>query len=139
MTKKTEKVKVLSRDEILQTLDATTETIFVPEWGGSVFVKTLSAEEREEFENLFINDDGKRKPQTEITNLRAFLVSLSVVNENGERVFTTDDVEELNRKNANCIERIFNVAQRLSALREQDIKALTKNSETTQGADSISD
>ena len=107
--------------------------------GGSVFVKTLSAEEREEFENLFINDDGKRKPQTEITNLRAFLVSLSVVNENGERVFTTDDVEELNRKNANCIERIFNVAQRLSALREQDIKALTKNSETTQGADSISD
>ena len=32
MTKKTEKVKVLSRDEILQTLDATTETIFVPEW-----------------------------------------------------------------------------------------------------------
>ena len=45
---------ILTRDQILQANDLVTETVEVPEWGGSVFVKSLTGVERDQFEAAIV-------------------------------------------------------------------------------------
>lgn len=118
--------KVLTRDEILGANDFRIEEVNVPEWGGIVKVKSLSAAERDEFEiSIGALEDEKKR---DFRNLRAKLVALSVVGEDGKRLFMLEDVIKLGDKNARALDRVFAVAQRLSGLTKKDIDELTKNS-----------
>ena len=58
--------------------------------------------------------------------------------ETGKRVFTDDDADALGAKSAKPMQRLFSVARRLSALSEDDIEELVKNSESapTDSSDS---
>lgn len=118
---------VLTRDEILSFVDLKVEKIKIPEWGGkSVFVKGLTGEERDIFEDLTFGTEGSQKDK--LRNFRAKLVSLCVCNEKGENLFTQEDIVALGKKSASAIERIYRVAERLSGFRKKDVDELTKNS-----------
>ena len=43
-------IHILTRDEILESEDLATETVSVPEWGGSVIVRALTGTERDAYE-----------------------------------------------------------------------------------------
>jgi hypothetical protein len=125
---------ILTREQILSAADIQSETIPVPEWGGEVIVKALTGKERDQFEASVVDTSGKRtrfKPE----NIRAKLVALSVVGEDGKRVFSTSDVERLGDKCAAALERVFKVASQLSGITEADIEELEKNSSSSQSAE----
>jgi hypothetical protein len=129
--------QLLGRDAILQAPDITTEDVAVPEWGGTVRVKGLNASERDAFEASSVT--GKGKNQTlNLSNLRARLAALTIVNEDGETVFSPSDVKALGQKSAAPIDRIFEVASRLSGISESDVEDLTGNSEPGQSDGSSS-
>lgn len=117
---------ILSRAAILAAPDAMTETVAVPEWGGEVVVKSLSGAERDQFEASVLIE-GRKRTRVDVRNLRAKLVSLAVVDEAGQLVFSESDVEALGQKSARALQRVFEVAQRLSGLADEDIEELTKN------------
>jgi hypothetical protein len=73
-----------------------------------------------------------------LQNVRARLVSLSTVDENGERLFSDADVVALGGKSAAALERVFTVAMRLSGLTPDDVKDLTENLDSGQSEDSTS-
>lgn len=124
---------ILTRDEILAADDIQSEVVEVPEWGGSVIVRGLTGTERDAFERTIIsNVDGKGPAKSDLRNFRAKLATWSMVNEDGKRLFNQADVIELGQKSAAALQRVFNVAQRLSGLSEEDIEELTKNSEELQ-------
>ena len=126
-------MSVLTRDEILAADDIQTEVVEVPEWAGSVIVQGLTGSERDAFEKTIIsNMDGKGPPKSDLRNFRAKLAAWSIVDEDGKRVFSQADVVALGAKSAAALQRVFNVAQRLSGLSEEDIEELTKNSEELQ-------
>lgn len=127
--------KILTKDEIFGADDLKREKVDVPEWNGSVWVRALSGRERDKLETSIIGEDGKRR----YDNLRAKLVVLSVVDEEGNRLFAFEDADEVGKKSARAIDRIFTVAQKLSGITPDDVEAMTKNSEPIQGDDSISD
>ena len=133
-------MKFLNREEILNRKDIVTEAVYVPQWDGYVNVKSLTGRERDAFERSIIDSKGKgRNTKTELRdNIRARLVALSVVDEKGERVFKTADVEALGEKNAGAIDAIFSVAQRLSKLTEEDVEELAENFTETENDSSIS-
>jgi hypothetical protein len=125
----TAKLKLLTRDEILATDDRTRELVEVPEWGGSVWVRSLSGLERDRYEGAMVAYRRLAKGGLEIDrvvtdNIRARLVSLSVVDEAGNRLFTDVDVIALGSHSAQALNRICEVAQRLSGLSTQDVEAL---------------
>lgn len=72
-------------------------------------------------------------------NLRAKLVALTIVDEEGNRIFSQQDVNLLGKKSALALNRVFEVAQRLNGLKPEDVEELTKNSESDQSDDFISD
>lgn len=117
---------VLGRDQILSANDITKELIPVPEWGGEVYVKALSAGERDGYESSMIHFNGK-KQSVNMENARAKLAALSICDENGARLFTDMDVQDLTKKSAAALQRVFEVAQRLSKITDDDLEELTKN------------
>lgn len=120
-------MKVLSRDEILNCQDLQTETVDCPEWGGAVIVRPLSGAERDRFEQSNLIRKGKgSKIDFEVNgvNIRARLCYLCIVDESGKRLFTEHDVDALGKKNSAALNRVFEVAQRLSGLTKQDIEEL---------------
>lgn len=117
---------LLTRDMILQANDLPTEDVEVPEWGGAVRVRTLSGRERDQFEASVVEQHGKRQ-RIDTRDLRAKLVALAVVDERGQRMFTEADVVTLSGKSAAALQRVFDVARRLSGLSDQDVEELEKN------------
>jgi fibrillarin-like rRNA methylase len=130
----------LNRDDILNAQDLNQETVDIPEWGGEVIVRELTGEERDSYEASLINfkKDGNDYTRN-LNNARAKLVARTVINEDGTRLFTDADVAALGKKSSRAISKVFDVATRISGITDQDIKELTKNSESGQSGDSILD
>lgn len=119
-------IKLLNRDAILQVQDLPRELVEVPEWGGAIYVRGLTGAERDSFEQSIIDQRGKGVKMN-LKNIRAKLVAMCVVDEQGNRIFRDEDAELLGQKSAAALNRIFEVAQRLSGLRSEDVEELAGN------------
>ena len=122
---------------ILKADNLRTEEVSVPEWGGVVLVRELSGRARDEWEASLAVMRGKAMVP-DVANLRAKLVARSVVGDDGEPVFTQNDVHALGELSAAALDRVFEVASRLSGLGEKDLEELGKASESGRAAGSSS-
>jgi len=127
--------KYLSRVEILAKLDTKTEDVFVPEWDAWVTVRSMSASQRDRFEAGTLQRNGKEFTQN-LDNIRARLCVLCMVDENGEQLFDEADDHALGLKSAAALQRVFEVAQRLNGMREEDVNELAANFTGDQNGDS---
>lgn len=96
---------LLSREQILGSLDLATETVSVPEWGGEVIVRALTLGQQLSIQEQAGGDAGKDA---------ALLVSMSVVDADGNPVFTAADAEALAGKRASALNAILSAAFRLN-------------------------
>lgn len=126
-------MNILTKDQILQVDDKRTQEVDVPEWGGSVIVKTLSGDERDQFEESILS--GAKR---DFKGVRAKLVALSIIGEDGKRLFTFEEAKLLGEKSARALDRVFGVAQRLSGFTTKDMEELTENLSGGQSGDSTS-
>ena len=127
----------LTRDAILAAAALRTEDVPVPEWGGSVLVRELRGRERDEWEASLAVQRG-RQMVPDVANMRAKLVARCVVDAEGEPVFTQQDVNALGELSAAALDRVFEVASRLSALNPDSLEEKAKNSATAQNGGSTS-
>lgn len=128
----------LTKDQILEASDLKTQAVDVPEWGGSVLVRTMTGSDRDAFEASMIITlpDGTRQPN--MTNMRAKLVALTVVDDAANRVFDATDVDRLALKCASALERVFEAAQRINGLGVSAQDDAAKNSVAAQSGVSTS-
>lgn len=133
-----------SKEQILGAEDRATEVVQVPEWGFAVTVKALSGTERDKFQAGFYtfgpNDKGgMRVTAVNNQNTMARLVSLSIVDADGKRMFSDADVLSLGDKSALALERVNDVAMRLSGLQAQTVEALKEGLKEIQNGSSGSE
>ena len=112
--------------------------VVVPEWGVTVYIRTLSGTERDAFEGGLMKGKGKQR-EPDLANLRARLVALCAVDEEGNRIFDKSDVEALGKKAAAPLDRLFTAAQELNGLTEKDVQELAGNSVGDRNDASTSD
>lgn len=124
----------LSKQQILEADDLPREEVEVPEWGGSIWIRTMTGVERDFFEQSVIGSHLNGNNRQNLTNVRARLVVLTAVDENGIRLFEEKDADELGKKSSAVLDRLFAVAQRLNGLSRDDIEELEKNSLPDRGA-----
>lgn len=115
---------VLTRDQILAADDLKTERLEVAEWGGTVIVRTMTGADRDELEAAIVGADGRSK---DATILRAKVVALSVVDEEGNRLFKFEEARELAKKSAAALARVAKVAMRLSAITDEAVEEIKGN------------
>jgi hypothetical protein len=117
----------LSRDDILKAEDNAPEELEIPEWGGSVLVRGMSGRERDAFEVSMRDQRSGQQIPGAMNNIRAKLVARCIVDDDGDRVFTDSDIAALGEKSGAAIDRIFDVASRLSGMSEYDEKEMAAN------------
>ena len=117
---------LLNKEQIKSVSDLETLDVEVPEWGGTVRLKSLTGAERDRFEASVVQGQG-RNTTVNMQNLRAKLVAQSAIGEDGKPLFTEEDVKWLGEKSAKALNRLFNAAQQLSGLSESDVKELAGN------------
>jgi hypothetical protein len=103
---------MLSRDSFTQ-VKVPQETVEVPELGGSVIVRGLTARGRDELDASLMRGKG-RKRTVDMQDFRAKLVCRCVVDEEGKRIFSDDDLPMLGELPASVLCPLFDVAHRLS-------------------------
>jgi len=135
-TRRKQEMGSLTRADILGSNDLPTEKVECPEWGGYVYVKALTAAERDAWENSMFEIKQKHGQAPEMVpkreNTRARFCAVSMVDESGTLLFSAADVVALGSKSAKALDRVFGVAQRLSGLSNDDMDTLEKNLSTTQ-------
>jgi hypothetical protein len=129
-------VKVLSAADILGADDLHRELVEVPEWGGSVYVRSLTAAERDAITTSVIDDNGNA---TRLNNMRAKIVALGAIDSEGKRLFTNDDVKALGAKSSIAMDRVFGAIQKASGITKEELKELEGNSDGDPSADLPSD
>lgn len=123
----------LSREDILEVEDRVTEDVAVPEWGGAVRVRSLSAGERDKLE-----EQATKNGKLTLEDFTARFAAASIVDENGQRMFSGADVRRLSGKSSAALHRVQVVAKRLSAVTEDRVAELTGNSAPGQSDGSAS-
>ena len=124
---------MLNKETILAANDLPTETVDVPEWGGAVKVRSMTAAEREDFSASLRDKEGK----VDTTAWKAQLAALTLVDDEGTRMFADADAAALSGKSALVIERIATAALRLNGLGAEQA-AIAKNLPGDQTAASSS-
>jgi hypothetical protein len=81
---------------------------------------------------------GQYEFRQTLHNVRAKLVVRSVVDEDGNRVFRDQDAPALGEKSAAVLDKLYDVASRLSKVTQEDVEELAKNSAAGQTGDSPS-
>jgi hypothetical protein len=117
---------LLTRDAILGAMDIRQETVHVPEWGGDVQVRGMTGGERDALEDAVVTF-RRGKKEVDLRKFRARMVAICVVGEDGQQLFSADDVDGLAEKSAVALVRVFDVANRLSGLNAEDVEELVKN------------
>jgi len=114
------------REEILGFADRKVLAVEVPEWGRTVYVRSLSAAESDAFE-ASVTPRGPKGPRN-YRNLRARYAALALSTPDGERVFTDADAAALGEKSAAALARIFDAGTSFNGMSEEDVKELEGNS-----------
>lgn len=112
---------LLNKDEILSINDAAFKEVEVPEWGGSVMIKTMTAGEKGKFEQKML---GKT---VDYSTVLAEYASLIICDEDGKRLFTAADIKKLADKSASSLQKVFDAGQSMNAMNQDDIEELAGN------------
>lgn len=107
---------LLSRDTILAAEDLPRELVAVPEWGGEVYVRGLTALEADQIEiaAVTVRFDSEEGELTMNGGIRALWLSKCLCDEHGAALFAKDDAEALAAKSAAAVERCYEASRRLS-------------------------
>lgn len=117
----------LSREILLAPTGPRFVEVDIPELGGKVRVKSMTAAERGRFEAYFQNSGTGKNRAERLAKARERLVISSVVDENGNLLFTPADGEALSKQDVTILERICRASQELSLIEDSDLEELAKN------------
>ena len=110
----------LSKNAILAADDYKYGTVSVPEWGGEVRVRGLTAYEQSIVAKL-VTDEKKSEVTLKV-------VQFGCVDENGERLFSSADVDQLKTKSFSVIQRLGEKILKLTGIGDADeVETLKKN------------
>ena len=130
---------LVSRDDILSAHDLKRETVEVPEWGGEVLLRTLSGRERDAFEASMVKTKGNKRIDN-LENLRARLVALCMIDEQGKQLFrTTAEIAMLGDKSIAALQRVYNKCAEMNGMSDQDVEDLTEGFDEEPDESSTSD
>jgi hypothetical protein len=116
--------KTLTADDIFGADDLKLESVDVPEWGGRVFVRQMSAGARDAYD-VSQTDEGDK---LNLTNFRSRLVAFTCCDEGGTLLFTQDQVEKLAAKSAAPLLRVFAAAKELNKVGTEALAGEKKDS-----------
>lgn len=112
----------LTRDMILAIQDRNMKKIHIKAWGGDVYIKQLSGEEQDKFEQ-----DSFMSKDKSVVGVRARLVSIAICDADGNKMFKPDDIKALQAKSSAVLNQLYDEIIALNRISDEDIEEIAKN------------
>ncbi|MFD3657035.1 hypothetical protein [Streptomyces sp. NPDC058620] len=131
---------LLSKDQINAADDRAYEDVPVPEWHGTVRILGMSGTDRNAYQSSLVVLGTNGKPQrVNLNDQLAKLVAKCLVDEEFQRLYTDKEVAELGAKNGAVLDKLGDIAKRLSGLGETAVEDAAGNSDAAPSGASTSD
>lgn len=115
----------LGREALLKPRALPRKTVTLPTMGGEVLLQGLTGQQRDKFEGDSVQQKGRNRT-TNYENMRARLVVLGVIDDDGARVFTDADVPAVGNLPAADLDVMFDGVRELSGMSAEDVDELGK-------------
>jgi len=116
---------MLTRDQIVAIQDTRVRKVAVPEWGGDVYVRTISGDENDRIAKREFGD-----------RTRGVLAAVFLSDADGRRLFDDSDAEMLGSKSYTALDAIIEAGLGHNAMGDADVDGLEGNSGETPENDS---
>jgi hypothetical protein len=116
----------ISKDQILAFKSQAGKIHQIEAFGGTVYIKEWTSQERDRFEGSMIIGKGKRATVT-IDNIRAKMFVRSVCDKNGTLIFADKDAEEIGSLPAAEVEKVYAKCQEVNSVSDEDVEELAGN------------
>ena len=133
---------LLNKDQIKAASDTRWEDVPTPEWGedAEVRVRALTGSERDAWEASGIVSGPNGSVQRRMpTDARSRLLVMCLIGEDGKPLFGASEVRDLAAKDGKVIDRLFDVALRLSGLDKKSLEEKKGNSPAARSGSSTTD
>ncbi len=128
--------ELLTADEILGMDDIPVEDVVVPQWKNrTVKIRGLSAAAKNAYQASLVEITGTSR-KVKLEHSTAKLLQKCIVNAQLQPIFTEAQILQLGTKSAKVLERLAQIANRLSGMDEGENDELLKNSDAAQTSDS---
>lgn len=115
----------LTRDAFFAKPTLAREEVKVPALGGTVFVRVMTAGERDRYD--VATDEASRADVQ--GSFRARVTAFTACDENGKLLFTEDDIPGLAELPCSSFDPIVMAAMRLNRMTAEEVEGLEKNSD----------
>ena len=132
-------LRVLTGAEFLAIEDDDAEWVDLSRWAGDgagIWIRSMTAEERDGYEQGLIKQSQGRTArggsvEMDLRNARAKLVARCAVSAevDGVRIFSDADATKIGQKNAPMIDALYDVASRVSGIRQEDLDEVLEDFE----------
>lgn len=120
--------KHLNLNDIIQATNVKEKQFEVPEWGGHIIIREMTAEARDAYEQSLFVANEKGEFERNLSNARAKLIAACVVGPDGQRMFQTEQhVKALGNMPVSVVDKVFTACQEINALSADDVKELAGN------------
>jgi hypothetical protein len=111
------------KTKIFDAIDVKTREVKVPEWNVTLFVRSMSGTDRARFKAIAdrLQKEGKE------ADADSWLLILTAVDEQGNRIFSDEDFEKLNSKSATVLTHVAKEALIVNGLLPESIDEAKKN------------
>ena len=110
----------LNKDSILAADDRPIQFVEVPEWGGTIGLRTLNVHE--------VNQLLLARPKLDGLSFLPFFLSLVACDGSGNRIFGSEDAELLHGKSPRVVKRLCDLGEKLNMLDDDAGERAAKNS-----------
>ena len=108
----------MDRESFLNRIKPRMKSITIPEWGESIFVRSMSGVELDQY---ISENAGKSVDNTAV---KIGLLMRTVCNDQGEPMFVKGDEERLNQVDGMVLNRLFNAARKLNPVNDDEVDAV---------------
>jgi len=132
----------LTAQAILEADDSSLEPLEVPEWNGTVYVRAMTSAEKDAYDRLMvrIGERGQTAVNAQrLDNVRALLAVRVLCDKDGGRLFKDTDAAALGKKSSKALQRVWDVARKLSGFDEEETEKDAEAFGEAQGDDSSSE
>ena len=134
-------MQFVTAQELLAATELPYESVYLPALKKHAVVVGMSGKARDSFEASLVEGKGKRR-DVKTDNIRAKLAARCLYTapptKGGQRMFTDAQADTIGDVRADILGPIFDVAQKLSGVSDEDIDELGKDSTETASDTSVS-
>lgn len=111
----------LNKQTILSMNKPRMRLVNVPQWGGDVYLRSMTGEQRDRFEEA--SRGGK------VSEIKLTILAYSLCDEHGNRLFADAELDLLNQLDGGTLAELAVQAGELNYVTEKDIEVMQKHSE----------